>query len=420
MTRKRLLFVQPVLDPPGGSNAVASWMIEALKGEYAISVLTWRPPDLAAINRFYGTALRESDFSPMTGPPILRALFRLDPDPDSIQPSNYLLRIGKKIADDFDLIVSANNEADFGRPSIQYVHYPYLASSYARFPHSCGETIGRRVRALLRREIRPWMFISDFSFDRMKGNLSLVNSEWTGRRFRDLYGIEPVTLYPPVPGAFPHVPWEEREDGFVCIGRIHPGKRLDWIIETIARTRRIAPRLRLHIVGTRGQKPEEVMCLRRLAPLLEANSSWVHLHEDLPRDELANLAARQRYGIHAQVDEHFGIAPAEMVRAGCITFVHDSGGQVEIVGNDPRLTFDSTEQAVERISAVVSDPGRQADLVEFLSTRKDLFSTERFVAELWRVVRQWCERRALEFNACTAKAGVPKAPETVVGSGLSC
>ena len=44
MTRKRLLFVQPVLDPPGGSNAVASWMIEALKGEYAISVLTWRPP----------------------------------------------------------------------------------------------------------------------------------------------------------------------------------------------------------------------------------------------------------------------------------------------------------------------------------------------------------------------------------------
>ena len=78
----------------------------------------------------------------MTGPPILRALFRLDPDPDSIQPSNYLLRIGKKIANDFDLIVSANNEADFGRPSIQYVHYPYLASSYARFPHSCGETIG--------------------------------------------------------------------------------------------------------------------------------------------------------------------------------------------------------------------------------------------------------------------------------------
>ena len=188
------------------------------------------------------------------------------------------------------------------------------------------------------------MFISDFSFDRMKGNLSLVNSEWTGRRFRDLYGVEPVTLYPPVPGAFPHVPWEEREDGFVCIGRIHPGKRLDWIIETIARTRRIAPRLRLHIVGTRGQKPEEVMRLRRLRPFLEANSSWVHLHEDLPRDELANLAARQRYGIHAQVDEHFGIAPAEMVRAGCITFVHDSGGQVEIMGNDPATDLDSTSR----------------------------------------------------------------------------
>ena len=37
----------------------------------------------------------------------------------------------------------------------------------------------------------------------MKGNLSLVNSEWTGRRFRDLYGVDPVTLYPPVPGSVP-------------------------------------------------------------------------------------------------------------------------------------------------------------------------------------------------------------------------
>ena len=107
-----------------------------------------RAPDLAAINRFYGTALRAVRLLADDGPsdPPSRS-FRLDPDPDSIQPSNYLLRIGKKIADDFDLIVSANNEADFGRPWIQYVHYPYLASSYARFPHSCGETIGRRVRA---------------------------------------------------------------------------------------------------------------------------------------------------------------------------------------------------------------------------------------------------------------------------------
>ena len=169
------------------------------------------------------------------------------------------------------------------------------------------------------------------------------------------------------------MPWEERENGFVCIGRIHPGKRLDWIIETIARTRRIAPRLRLHIVGTRGQKTEEVMSAsadspRSSRPTRRGSTctrtcpvtSW----RTWPPASVTGFTA----GGRALRDRPRRDGPAPVAS----TFVHDSGGQVEIVGNDPRLTFDSTEQAVERISAVVSDPGRQADLVEFLDPQGSL------------------------------------------------
>jgi glycosyltransferase involved in cell wall biosynthesis len=385
--KPRLLLIQPILDPPGGGNAVSAWMLEALKDEFAITVLTCGPCDLEAINRFYGTSLRVSDFAVKSPHALIRFLFRLDRDENSIQSANYLLRVCKKIGPEFDLILSANNEVDFGRPGIQYIHYPYLAPHYSRYLHSRGETAWQTLRGLFRKEIAPWMVISDFSFERMKNNLSLVNSNWTGRRLKEFYGIDSHTLYPPVPGVFPQVPWKERENGFVCIGRIHPDKRFGWIIETLAQVRRTTPDLQLHIVGTRGSKIKEDLCFRRLSPLLKANASWIQLHENLSLSELANLVAHQRYGIHAQVEEHFGIAVAEMVRGGCITFVHNSGGQVEIVGNDPRLLFDSDEHAIERINAVLSDRQRQADLIRFIDDRKDLFSTERFMNEMRRVVR---------------------------------
>ena len=71
---KKVLLVQPSLQPPGGANGVAAWIIEALKGEHAVSVLTWTPIDVASINRFYGTSLRTPEFTVRRVDPILRSL----------------------------------------------------------------------------------------------------------------------------------------------------------------------------------------------------------------------------------------------------------------------------------------------------------------------------------------------------------
>jgi glycosyltransferase involved in cell wall biosynthesis len=405
---KKVLFVQPVLGPPGGGNAVANWMLEALKQEHAVTVLTWQPFDVAAINRFYGTSFRRSDFTVLRGPLLLRLFFRLDPDPESFQPHNYLLRLCKQIGHEYDVLITSNNESDFGRRGIQYIHYPYLSRQAARSAHLDGASRSRRLLALLQGKLRPWMFISDYSFERMRSNLTLVNSDWTGRRVNEQYGTRSITLYPPVPGAFPHVPWDERDNSFICIGRLAPGKRFERIIEILAQVRRAVPGVRLHIVGTQGVTREERAYYRRLSAMVQANASWVHLHENLPRGELVQLIARQRYGLHAQVDEHFGIAVGEMVCAGCITFVHNSGGQVEIVGNDPRLGYDTTEDAVRKIASVLSDRRQQADLRQFLDTRKELFSTQRFVHELRNIVRAMHQERRPNP---TAPAGAPQPVE---------
>jgi glycosyltransferase involved in cell wall biosynthesis len=86
-------------------------------------------------------------------------------------------------------------------------------------------------------------------------------------------------------------------------------------------------------------------------------------------------------------NEHFGIAPAELQRAGCITFVHRSGGPMEIVGRREELMFDDAAEGCERICRVVRDTGAQEELRRFAAERAECFSEERFCTELRGYVR---------------------------------
>jgi glycosyltransferase involved in cell wall biosynthesis len=97
--------------------------------------------------------------------------------------------------------------------------------------------------------------------------------------------------------------------------------------------------------------------------------------------------ARHRYGLHTMEEEHFGIAPAEMQRAGCITFVHRSGGPMEIVGHREELMFGDVDEACERIYRVANDAALAARLQRFAEERGRFFSEDRFCAELRVYVR---------------------------------
>jgi len=85
-------------------------------------------------------------------------------------------------------------------------------------------------------------------------------------------------------------------------------------------------------------------------------------------------------------DEHFGIAVAEMVRAGCVVFVPATGGPPEIVGPEPALLFASPADAVQKIRAVLADAPLRGRLRAHLETRAPRFGTERFVARLRAIV----------------------------------
>jgi glycosyltransferase involved in cell wall biosynthesis len=390
--RPKILFVQSTLRPHGGGYAVAAWTLQALKPDFDVTLLTWGPVDFGALNEKFGTSLSGSDFPVIVPRPAARRIIEAIPDDWNIQKFSYLLAIAKRIGSSFDTAITAEMEADFGRPGIQYINYPYLQTAFERLRSSSDSPRGSRFRRLLNGSIRPWMMVSRYSFDRMRENLTLVNSDWGGGAYESAYGRKTVTLYPPAAGKFVTTPWEAREDGFVCIGRFHPQKRTDWVIETLARVHSRFPNVHLHIVGGAGQFPGEREFYPLLASLARRHSSWVHLHENISRDELMHLLARQRYGIHAMENEHFGMGIAEMVRAGCITFVHASGGQVEIVASEPALLYRTAEDAVARIEAILGKPQLQSELCRSLGERAHLFSPESFAAGLLRVVWQFLER----------------------------
>jgi glycosyltransferase involved in cell wall biosynthesis len=372
-------------------------MLQALKHDYALTVLTWEAVDLAGTNRFYGTSLEEGDFEVRRPAWGVRAVLGLDPDPASVQPMAWLMRLTRRMRQRFDVVLTAaTEELDLGSPAIQYLHFPHLNRFWPRYQPPAGLSVAQRLRAMWKGRLRPWMWLADYSVERFRRNVLLANSDWTAALVDELYGVRPRTIYPPVAVASTGLPWERREDGFVCVGSLLPGKRMPWVIDVLARVREWSGAdVRLHLVGPLSEHFSFVDDFYpRLRKLVKANGSWVTLHENASRDGLLRLLASQRYGIHAQVDEHFGIAPAEMLAAGCIPFVHNSGGQVEIVGRNEQLTFTSAEEAVAKTSRVLTNPAVQTALRAELDARRELFSTARFVREIRDVTAEFASQRA--------------------------
>ena len=366
-------MVQPSVRPPSGAVAVAAWMIQALRESYDVRLLSWEPMDVDLLNRFYGTALHERDVRTHVVPRPIRQVSKLDPDPFSIQPMALLQRVARTIGDRFDVLICPNDEADLGRPGIQYIHYPYLARHWDRERAANGSRLARlRVRA------RPWRIVSGFDFERMRRNVTLVNSDWTGRVVRERFGIETRTVYPPV--AMAEGPAAPRANAFVCLGRMESRKNIPRMVSVVARLRDAGHDVGLTILAGRGRTPDESTVLREIRGLV-ARCPWVTLRLDVSRAELGSLLRSHRFGIHGKVDEHFGIAVAEMVAAGCIAFVPPGGGQREVVAGDPRLIYDSEEDAVRKIGAVLDSDRLAGDLLTALEPMRAAFRPERFMQE---------------------------------------
>jgi len=377
---KRVLLVQPSMQPPGGGNGVAAWVLQALVPEHRVTVLSWRPVEIDPINRFFGTHLRRGDFDTIEVPRRYRTLMDHLPIPATLIKLSLLMRYTRKVSGGFDVIFGVHNETDFGRRGIQYVHYPTYLRPRPKVDLRWYHPPQPGLNAYYALADR----IAGFSLDRMKANVTLVNSDWTGEHVSRFLGIKTRTLYPPVADPAPGLPWDQRRNAFLAVGRISPEKDYARVMTILARVRERVPDLTLTIVGTWDRHARSY--LNSLRALARSLGSWIEFRNDVTRDEMRGLMASSRYGIHGMAEEHFGMAPAELARAGCVVWVPAGGGQMEIVGREPALMFTSDDDAVGKIAKTLTDDAEQRRLRELLAARSEQFSTARFMAQVRELV----------------------------------
>jgi len=379
---KRVLLVQPSLQPPGGSNGLASWILQALVGDHEVTVLSWQPVEIDPINRFFGTHLKRGDFESLVVPWHWRVIPDHLPVPAALVRLSLLMRYTRRVSSGFDVVFGVFNETDYGRKGIQYIHYP----TYLRPRPAVDLRWYHAVQWPLRLYYAAADRVADFSLDRLKQNVTLVNSDWTGARVQGFLGVTTRTLYPPVADPAPGAPWAERRNGFLAIGRLSPEKEFERVMTILARVRERGPAVTLTVVGTWDRHARRYR--DRLFEQARSLGSWIEFRHNVSRDELRALMATHRYGIHGMREEHFGMAPAELARAGCIVWVPRGGGQMEAVGHEPALMYDSDDEAVEKIVRTLASPAEQDRLRQVLA-RSERFSTAHFVEQVREIVNEF-------------------------------
>jgi glycosyltransferase involved in cell wall biosynthesis len=375
---RRALVIDPGLNSPGGGTCVAAHALAALRRDFEVTLLSWHPVDFAPVNAAFGTDLAQSDFRLVRVPDWWRHGLRLSPLPLTLVMGSLLQRRARALLgrECFDLVVSTTNEVDVGVRAVQYVHYPW-----AYYPRPDSDYRWYHARPLVRLYRAVAICIGGATDAGIARNLTLVNSAWTARRFRDWYGGDAQVLHPPVPVDRSPLPLSERADTFACIGRMSPEKDVLGVIDILAEVRRRGHPVSLAICGQRQVRAYERQVLEAVA----ARRDWISIAFELPRAQLLEQVARCRFGIHGMVGEHFGIAVAEMVRLGCVCLAHADGGPAEILGGDASLLYTSPADAVTKICHLLEDPDVLARARAGLEKQASLFSVERFSDEFRRV-----------------------------------
>jgi glycosyltransferase involved in cell wall biosynthesis len=380
--KKKIALIHPEIKG-GGGEAVLAWALEALKNIYDITLISIDDIDISFMNSFYKTNLDEGEFK----------VFRVYPFASIFSKRFYILkrhlimRYCKKNTKQFDLLFSTQNEMDFGVVGIQYIHFPVHIDNLLLSKEKIFKKKSQRSTKIHNMYRQISKMTSNFNVGKIKQNITLVNSAWTGEITQQVYGIKSKVVFPPVLSDSSLLSWENRKNSFVCIGWIRPEKNIEKIIKILSQVRQRGHKINLHIVGPVWDKTY----FKYIKNLARCEEEWIRFHGQLKRKELIELVSQNRFGIHAFQNEHFGIAVAEMVKTGSIVFVPNGGGQREIVNHDQRFIYNSIPDAVEKIISVLNNPNSQEKISNEMYASGRRFSSELFMRQIQDTVQEVIE-----------------------------
>lgn len=353
----------------GGSEARAMWCMQALRDAgHRVSVLSYAGPEaLPALNLQHGTSLRPGDLQWHEVPFLLPhrshgGLARLR--------WRGFERYCAAVAQRFDAFISAYNPLDVDVPSIHFVaDFSWDEGVRLRLDPAAAPTGWRRALqrpyGWLTRPRRP-------ASEWLGRHLVVANSRWTAARLGELYGLSgcPV-IHPPVMDVEP--PDAGRDPGgFLWLGRAAPEKRLDDAVAIMEGVRAAGHEAELWVAGDFAGSEYG----RRVARGLR-RVRWVRFFGHVVGAEKRALLARARFGLHTRPCEPFGIAVAELMKAGSIVFAPDAGGPGEMLEGTP-LLFGDVAHARRLIVRTLEAPESWSALSSEVASRGRRYSNTSF------------------------------------------
>jgi len=380
-----IAIVHPDLMMKGGGEAVCMNILEALQKSYNVTLLTTTTPDFTELNKFFGTSVSDVKIKKPTDAAMRSAKWASSSLPINIGLAAFqyslLYRHARNVQNAYDLVISTRDEIGFNSKALQYIHIP----TRGLIKNGGRKTIpGYRGNTSVLYEIYDHLcnIISGFSTERVRQSRLLTNSDWTANLIEEIYNTETEVVYPPIDvDEFSNPAWEQRESGFVMIGRLSPEKRILRSIKIIDKLHEFNSDIHIHIIGTK----EDTEYSDKVEQYADRRD-YVYIDSECDRKDLIERIQQHKYGIHGKEFEHFGMVVAEMVAGGTIPFVHDSGGQTDIVLNDDRLIYNDVEEAVQKTKKVIGDRNLQQELTKMLTNAVHRFSKRTFQQQIRNVV----------------------------------
>lgn len=345
--------------------------LEQLLTRGRVCLLTLHPVSLAELDQRWGTRLAESALEVTVVDSLWLKFAQALKLPRIRLECHILCREARKLVSHYQYCTVVGEELDLQVPCLQYLYYPNRSLEVMRRLGRQGRPVWWNL--LLWLNIFFCQLLCKWDDSAISKNFTVLISGYVGEVFQKIYrGRGNFILFPP-PTVEPQGMGGERRLALLAIGRIARIKQWTSLISLLDQLRAEGYEVGLTIAGY----VEEQAYYDELVQLKESRNDWFRLRTNISREELNTEIAGHEFGIHMMPEEHYGMAVAELLLGGCLTLVHDSGGQVEIV-TEPELRFRDLQDGARKLKGLLASDKERERLKASQQARRQAYTLEAF------------------------------------------
>jgi glycosyltransferase involved in cell wall biosynthesis len=260
----------------------------------------------------------------------------------------------------------------FGARAAVRARVPYVLQAYGTLP-----TSRERGRAAIKRA-----FLALWARRTVREAAACLYLSESERREYLAQGADSARLYPIPPSldiSSPDNIPRSTEPSVVYLGRLHPIKRIDVLLDAFARVRAELPEARLDVIGGPTAHGEE---------LRASAGEGVSFRGLIPEEEKSRALASAHVFALLSASEGLPVAPLEALACGTPVVLSPGCGLPEVDGVAGIVCDGSAEGAAESLLALLRDPERARRLGEAGKTFAAAYRPETVVPELVAVLER--------------------------------